>query len=300
MSSFTSALHYGQSIFEGLKAYYTEDQKIGVYRVKAHAKRFRKSAKIMGMPEIAEELFEDCVLKFVDACREIVPKEEGHSLYLRPLMFSNDPVVKVSLGENYRFIVMGSIVGPYFNSGKEGARIYCNKEFIRAFPRGTGEAKTAANYALSLPALKHAQSLGFEQVLYLDAMTKKNLEELGGMNFFMLKGNTLATPKLMGTILEGITRDSILQIASSLGLETEEREIPLVEILENNNSISVFASGTAATIVPIAELGVEMGMSGEVDTYKFKPHDKVEELRLALKDCQLNRHDLSKSWITFI
>lgn len=300
MSSFTSSLHYGQSIFEGLKAYYTEDNKIGVFRLDAHAKRFKKSAKIMGMPEIGEQIFMDCIVRFVDACRQFIPKEEGHSLYIRPLMFANDPLIKVSLGEQYRFIIMGSIVGPYFKSGNSGTKIFCNKKFVRAFPSGTGEAKTAANYALSLPGLKYAQSLGFEQVLYLDAFTKKNIEELGGMNFFLIKENKLITPRLSGTILEGITRDSIIEIAKFMGIETEERQITLDEILQKSSDLCLFASGTAATIIHISELGVETDTSGKVYSYKYKSNELLKKLFNSLIECQLNRHHLSKNWITFL
>ncbi|MCB9061562.1 MAG: branched-chain amino acid aminotransferase [Halobacteriovoraceae bacterium] len=300
MSCFTSALHYGQSIFEGLKAYYTQDGRIGIFRPDAHAKRLKKSAKIMGMPEINEDVIEDCIVKFVETCKDIVPREKGHSLYIRPIMYANDPLIKVGIGEKYRFAIMGSIVGPYFKSGISGTKIFCNKDFVRAFPKGTGEAKTSANYALSLPGLKHAQKLGFEQVLYLDAMTKKNIEELGGMNFFMIKENKIITPPLSGTILSGITRDSILKIAQYLNIEFEERVIPLIEILQNASTINLFASGTAATIAPISKLGVETGITGEVDTYSFNSGSIIDKLYQTLIDCQLNRNPLSENWIRFI
>ena len=167
-SSFTSALHYGQSIFEGMKAFKLESNKIGVYRLDDYAKRFKNSAKIMGMPEFDEVVFKTCIKKYLECIRNLVPKEEGHSLYLRPIMFAQDPIIKVSVSESYRFMIMASIVGPYFTSGKTGVKVYCNQGYTRAFPNGSGAAKTAANYALSLPHLQVANKLGYEQVLYLD------------------------------------------------------------------------------------------------------------------------------------
>ncbi len=299
ISSFSSVLHYGQSIFEGLKAYRIDEDKVGVFRLNDHAKRFKRSAEIMGMPAMDEELFINCVLKYVASIKHLVPREEGHSLYLRPLMFANDEKIKVSSAEDYRFVIMSSIVGNYFSSGKVGSKVLVGKDFIRAFPHGTGEAKTAANYALSLPALKYAHSLGFEQVLYLDAHRKTHIEELGGMNFFMLKENKLITPALGGTILSGITRQTLIEIASEFDLEVEDRDVTLEEVL-NSEGVSLFASGTAATVVPIIELGHLDTVGGEVKSIHYKIDPMIEKLRNYLESCHHNKTPLSEKYHTIL
>jgi branched-chain amino acid aminotransferase len=300
MSYFSSVLHYGQAIFEGLKAYKLSQGNIGVFRLKDHAKRFKKSAQIMDMPALDESDFVDCVEEFIKCCKDIVPQEEGHSLYLRPLMFSNDSLIKVCSGKKFKFVIMATVVGPYFTSGNIGSKILLNKQFVRAFPYGTGEAKTSANYALSLPALQYAQKNGFEQVLYIDAKTKKNIDELGGMNFFMLKGKTLITPILNGTILAGITRDTIITIAASLGLSFEERILTLDEVLNDHEKHAVFACGTAATIAPIVEIGVQDHFDEDIKRYRFGTDDMIKKLRLELINCQLGNSSLSQKWMTYI
>ena len=215
-------------------------------------------------------------------------------------MFANDSLIKVCSGTHFKFAIMASVVGPYFFFFFLGSKILVNKHFVRAFPYGTGEAKTAANYALSLPALHYAQKNGFEQVLYLDAQTKKNIDELGGMNFFMLKDNKLVTPMLNGTILSGITRNTIVDIASYLGIPCEERILTLDEILNSKEDVSLFASGTAATIAPIVEIGVQEDFEGEIKRYQFEKNETVEKLRKQLVQCQLGNSSLSKKWVTYI
>lgn len=277
-----------------------ENGKIGVFRLNDYAKRFKNSAKIMGMPEIDEDLFKSCILKYLDCCRKLVPTEEGHSLYIRPLMIATDPVIKVKSSKNYRFMIMSSVVGPYFTSGKEGVKVFCNETFTRAFPAGTGEAKTAANYALSLPHLNVAQSFGYEQVLYLDSVLHKNIEELGGMNFFMLKENQIVTPKLSGTILKGITRDSILCIAKFFNYEVIEREISIDEIINESDKISVFTTGTAAVVVPVLEIGFQKQGEEELVKVNFSVHSAISKLRDHLLKTQYNKTPLSKEWLTIL
>ncbi|MFT6632725.1 MAG: branched-chain amino acid aminotransferase [Bacteriovoracaceae bacterium] len=300
LSYFSSVLHYGQAIFEGLKAYRLVDGKISIFRLRDHAKRFKNSAKIMGLPEIDEDVFVECIEKFVKACEKMVPSEEGHSLYIRPLMFANDSMIKVRSGENFRFAVMASVVGPYFTSGNIGSRILVNKNFVRAFSFGTGEAKTAANYALSLPALQYAQANGFEQVLYLDATTKTKIDELGGMNFFLIKEGKIITPKLNGTILAGVTRNCIIEIAKHLGIAIEERDITLSEVLGTPDKNCVFACGTAATVVPIVEIGTQDNFDDEIKCYKFFVSPILEQIRNELISAQSGNSPLSKKWLTYI
>jgi branched-chain amino acid aminotransferase len=296
ISPFNSTLHYGQSIFEGLKAFRLNDSEVGIFRPKLNAERFERSAKIMSMADFSPELFMNCLIEYVKACKKYVPSEPGHSLYLRPLLIANDPVIKVKSSKNYRFVIMSSIVGPYFKKNAKGSKVLINKSFIRAFPGGTGEAKTAANYAMSLPGLEYAQSIGFDQVLYLDAMKKEKLEELGGMNFFMVKNGELYTPKLDGQILHGITRRSILEIATSIGIKCHESDV-LLSNITSGQAEEVFAVGTAASVSSIAELGLQEKKDSKVESYKFESTVVANKLRQILLDTQTGKTEFSKSWM---
>ncbi len=298
MSCFNSTLHYGQSIFEGIKAYSIENGKIGVFRLDDYAKRFTNSARIMGMPEIPEEIFKSCIKKYLECCRELLPENENLSIYLRPLLIANDNVIKVKPSDNYRFFIMGSIVGSYFTGDKVGTKVYCDPKLVRAFPGGCGEAKTSANYALSLPSLVRAKSLGFEQVLYLNSENKKFIDELGGMNFFMIKDNKVITPKLGGTILSGITRKTVLDIAAFFEIEAIEDDIDINDLIKPGFAQAIFASGTAATVVPIIELGFQSGE--ELKIYKFEDHEYISKIRTHLEKCHRNKSPLSKKWVTVI
>jgi branched-chain amino acid aminotransferase len=295
-SPFSSVIHYGQSIFEGLKAYLNDQGEVGIFRLKDHAQRFKRSAEIMGMPAFSEELFEGCLKTFVKACKPYIPNRPGISLYLRPLLVASDPVIKVRSSESYKFLLMGAIVGPYFTGGKEGAKVYCNQEFVRAFPHGTGEAKTAANYALSLPGMRYIQKHGYEQILYLDSQTKSQVDELGGMNFFMIKDNAFITPKLNGTILHGITRKSVLAIADHLGIKTMQRNITLEEVLGENEGI--FACGTAATLVPIIELGFEAKKGDGIKPYRYPINPKIKQVRDYLESTHKSLTEHAEQWLT--
>ena len=296
MSPFNSSLHYGQSIFEGLKAFRLNQEEVGIFRPELNAARFQRSAQIMAMADFDPELFMNCLTAYVKECKSYVPKEEGHSLYLRPLLIANDSVIKVQSSSTYRFVIMSSIVGPYFKKGAKGSRVLINKSFIRAFPGGTGEAKTAANYALSLQGLEHAHAEEYDQVLYVDALKKEKIEELGGMNFFMVKNGELYTPKLDGQILHGITRRSILEIARSVGIVCHEEDVLLKDITEGRAS-EVFAVGTAASVASIAELGLQESRDSEIISYKFESTAMADKLRRILLDTQTGKTEFSKTWI---
>jgi len=299
-SPFFSALHYGQSIFEGMKAYYLNEREVGIFRPQMHSSRFSKSAKIMSMDVISEEFFEKSIIAYVEKIKKHVPKLEGHSLYLRPLLFAQDTVIKVRSSSTFKFIIMSSIVGNYFSKNSKGQKILVSKKFTRAFPNGCGEAKTSANYALSIPALEYAYSKGFDQVMYLDALTKTYIEELGGMNFFYVEGNTIKTPKLEGTILHGITRRSVLELAPSLGFEVKEENLTLDQLIKKciNGEISeIFASGTAASIAPLSEIGIEDPTSLEIQRLEFNAHPVALKLRKYLEDTHRDKTDHSKKWL---
>lgn len=302
LNPFTATLHYGQSIFEGLKAYRVKDR-IGIFRLQDAAARFKRSAEIMNMAAVKEENFIQSVSEYVRTCKNYIPYLDKHSLYLRPLLFAEDHKIKVNSSNAYRFLVMSSIVGDYFAATKNSAaKVLVNKNFVRAFKGGTGEAKTAANYALSLPSVNFAISKGYHQVLYLDAETRSNFEELGGMNFFWVKNGALYTPKLDGQILHGITRKTILEIAKLLNLPAYEQKLPLAELIQGHKdgSISeVFACGTAATVVPIGDIGF-VDDNGEITNYDFSPGPIAKQLREYLYETHKGNTELSDKYITYI
>jgi branched-chain amino acid aminotransferase len=258
MAPSTVALHYGQSIFEGLKAYRLSSGGVGIFRLDLHAKRFANSCRIMSMPVLPPEIFEQLVTEYVAFEKESVPGLPDHSLYLRPVMFGVDKLIKMGRAKTYHFYVLSSLAGGYFQ-GKSvvGAKVLVNRQFVRAYPGGLGEAKTAANYAASLGPLAYAAEQGCDQLLYLQAADHDHIDELGGMNFFAVRGDTLITPSLTGTLLDGVTRRSILELAPSLGLKGREEPISFTRLMEEIASGAVtecFACGTAAVVQPLAEL----------------------------------------------
>ncbi len=303
LSPFTSSLHYGQSIFEGLKVYRVNNEQVAVYRLRDHIKRFNQSAKIMCMPQIDEEVLYQACIKYIETVKSYVPQENKHSLYLRPVMFASDDAIKVKISDNYKFLILGSIVGDYF-AGREDKRtkILASKKYARAFKGGTGEAKTAANYAISLPALRFANQQGYQQVIYLDAETREYIEELGGMNFFWVEDNVLCTPILSGQILHGITRKSILEIAEILNIPTDIRLIKLEELKRKTKSgdiKEIFASGTAAVMTPIDELGL-LNDDESIEKLEYSEFPIMEKIREYLFATQAGNTEYSKTTLTYI
>lgn len=251
-------LHYGQSVFEGLKAYRQHNGSVAMFRADLHARRFAQSAARMAMPRLPEEIFLECLKTYVAFESDFVPSHEGHSLYLRPLLIGRDEIIKVGRSKMYSFYILSTIAGSYFHSGEmKPARVLVNREYVRAYPGGMGEAKTAANYAASLYPQTVAEKLGCDQVLYLDGSKHENIDELGGMNFFVVEGKRLITPRLNGCILNGVTRKSILELAPSLGLEPIETELKFSDVADGIRAGRIreaFACGTAAVVSPIGEL----------------------------------------------
>lgn len=303
LSPGTAALHYGQSIFEGMKAYHQKDGGVAVFRADLHAKRFRRSAKKMVMAEIPEEIFLEAIKAFVKASADQVPTEPGHSLYLRPLLFAADPVIKVGTSNSYEFLIMSTIAGGYFQSGQspQPAKVMVGRSFVRAFPGGTGEAKTASNYAASIPPNTAARKLGCDQVLYLDAIEHDYIDELGGMNFFLVKGRKLITPALNGCILEGVTRQSILQLASSLDLEPVEARMSMTELaadIESGKVLECFACGTAAVVSPIGAFYYQEKLNGEFKWINLKgPNTYTEKIHQKLSQVQRGQIEAPGDWL---
>lgn len=301
-----AALHYGQSIFEGMKAFKQADGSVGIFRPDLHAKRFKASAARMIMAEIPEEIFVQTLKDYVDFERESVPPEKDHALYLRPLMFASDSQIKMGASKTYSYYVMSTVVGNYF--GAEGsakpARLLVNRQFVRAYPGGMGEAKTAANYAAGVLPGKIASSKECDQVLYLDAVHHDFIDELGGMNFFAIQRNKLVTPELNGCILRGVTRQSLLEIAPKLGLQPVEKKMSFTELvksIESGETTEMFACGTAAVVQPINEFLYSDKVDDEVKSIKTNVEPKVSlQLLDMLAKIQRGTEKAPGDWITKI
>ena len=244
--------HYGQAIFEGFKAHRTPNGGVALFRPRENFARLNRSAVRIAMPEIPETLFIEGVTELVRLDRDWIPHREGGALYVRPVYFGVDDTLLVCPANRFRLIIMTCPVGPYF---AQPIRLLAEERFVRAFPGGTGDSKTAGNYAGGLLAARLAQEKGFHNVLWLDGVERRYVEESGVMNvFFVLDGKAI-TPPLGGTILPGVTRDSALTLLRELGIPVEERQIPIDEVLSAHAAgklTEAFGAGTAAIVAPIA------------------------------------------------
>jgi branched-chain amino acid aminotransferase len=258
-----SVLHYAQEIFEGMKAYRSKDGKISLFRPLANAQRFRESAKRMSMPQLPEATFIQAVENLVYIDQAWVPETEGSSLYIRPFMFASESFLGVRASNEYTFCVIACPVGPYFKSGRSTVRVWVSDEYTRAAPGGTGAAKCGGNYAASLIAQTEAVTKECDQVVFLDAATNTWIEELGGMNvFFVFDDGSLRTPPLSGTILPGITRASIIELAKSEGICVNEAPYSFGQWRDDALSGRVketFACGTAAAVTAIGHVRYAKG-----------------------------------------
>ena len=283
----TSVLHYGQAIFEGLKAYHQPDGSVALFRPEQNARRFQRSARRMAMAEVPEQLFLDAVKALVTADRDWVPTQPGESLYLRPLEFALDPFLGVRPSQEYQFLLFASPAGAYFKGGVQPVTVWLSTEYTRAAPGGTGEAKCAGNYAASLVAQAQAAAEGCDQVVWLDAVEHRYVEEMGGMNlYFVFADGRLVTPALTGTLLPGVTRDSILALGADMGLDVEERLISTEEWEAGcaDGTISeVFACGTAAVVTPVGKVKHARGSFDVADAAPGAVTLKVREALLGIQ-----------------
>ncbi len=253
----TVALHYGQSIFEGLKAYRGEDDVVRLFRPERNIARFNRSAARLCVPPVDPGLFLAALKQLVAVDREWVPRSPGTSLYIRPVAFASDPDLHVRPSRTYCFFIMLSPVAAYYAEGFRPLRIRVEDRYARSVRGGTGAAKTAGNYAGSLLAGEEAQAAGFAQVLWLDGIRQEYVEEVGSMNIAFVIGDELVTPPATGTLLEGVTRESVLQLARDYGMKVAERPVTIGELLaaaRNGTLREVFGTGTAAVISPVGEL----------------------------------------------
>ncbi len=253
-----AVLHYAQEIFEGMKAYKLADGSMATFRADANARRFRESAKRLAMPELPEALFLQSIKEIVRIDRDWFPSVDGGSLYLRPFMFASEAFLGVRPALEYLYMVIASPVGGYFKSGAPAVSLWVSPDYTRAARGGTGAAKCGGNYAASLVPIAEASRNGFDQVVFLDAAENKWLEELGGMNLFMVMADgSLITPPLSGTILPGITRDALMTLARSEGLTVREEKFSIDqwrEMATNGKLTESFACGTAAVVTPIGKV----------------------------------------------
>lgn len=256
LSPSTSALHYGQSIFEGMKAFHYNGQ-VALFRPELNARRLNISAKRLVMPEIPEELFLAGLEKLIALDAAWVPKSEGSSLYIRPFMFATDEYVGVKPSEKYRFVIFCCPVGPYYN---KPLRVKVEETYSRAAPGGTGFAKCAGNYGGALYPTKLAQEAGFDQVLWTDPETHQYVEETGTTNFFAVWKDKVVTPEISETLLDGITRKSVIELLESFGTPVEERPLSVSELknaIRNQEIRELFITGTAATLINLTGIGHE-------------------------------------------
>jgi branched-chain amino acid aminotransferase len=259
----TAVLHYAQEIFEGLKAYRLEDGEMALFRPDANARRFNASAQRMAMPALPEAWFTDSCAALIRADQDWFPSIEGGSIYLRPFMIASEVFLGVKPSSEYLYMVIAAATGNYFKSGAPAVSLWVAQDYSRAAPGGTGAAKCGGNYAASLVAQAEAIRLGHDQVVFLDAAERRWVEELGGMNvFFVFEDGSLQTPPLGGTILPGITRDSLLTLAHEAGLTVREQHYGIDQWEADAKSgrlVEAFACGTAAVVTPIGKVSWPSG-----------------------------------------
>lgn len=250
-------LHYAQEIFEGLKAFYCKDGQINFFRPDMNAKRFNRSAARVCMPALPENDFLESIQSLLRTELRWMPRNRGAAMYIRPFMFAIDPTLGVRASTTYIYCVILSPVGPYYQEGFNPISLFVSDELTRAAPGGLGEAKTGANYAASLLAGRVAREQGCAQVLWLDAREHRYVEEVGAMNICFVMGDKIVTPALNGSILPGVTRDSIIQLGPKLGFKVEEAKISIDEVvggITTGTITEIFGVGTAASISPVGSL----------------------------------------------
>ncbi|MFN5086548.1 MAG: branched-chain amino acid aminotransferase [Novosphingobium sp.] len=292
-----SVLHYAQEIFEGLKAYRLADGTMALFRPEANARRFNASAQRLAMPELPEDLFIEAIRQLVAVDADWFPSVEGGSLYLRPFMIATEAFLGVRPAKEYKFIVIASPAGNYFKSGAPAVSIWVS-DYTRAAPGGTGAAKCGGNYAASLVPTAEAFAKGHDQVLFLDAAEHKWIEELGGMNlFFVMADGRIVTPPLTGTILPGVTRDSLLQLAAEEGLKVAEEPYSLDQWQADAASgalLEAFACGTAAVVTSVGKVA---GRDREFTIGSGGPGQLTQKLRSRLVSIQRGEAPDPHGWV---
>lgn len=290
-----NTLHYGQSVFEGMKAYYADENTVNLFRPEKNHQRLVQSCKRMCIPPVSEEIFIDGITKLIKLDHQWVPQKEGNTLYVRPFVCAFDPIISARASESYRFYIITTPVGSYYN---KPVKLTTSQKYARAVKGGVGAAKTAGNYAASLYPAQEAEEKGFDQVLWLDACEHKFVEEVGTMNIFFVIDGVLVTPELSGTILPGITRASVIQLARHWGLPVKERRLTIDEVMEagaNGTLDEAFGAGTAAVIAPVEEIH----HNGQSVRFDFEQRGPVgQKLHDQITDIQWGKAEDPFGWIT--
>lgn len=286
----TLVLHYGQQVFEGLKAFAgPEEDDILLFRPDMNITRFNNSCERMCIPPVNSDLFMEKMSELVRTERDWIPRASGTSLYVRPTIFATDPFLGVAVGKEYLFYIVLSPVGAYYPEGFEPVKILVTSKYTRACRGGVGQAKTSANYAASLLAAQEAHGEGFTQVLWLNAVDRTSIEEVGTMNIFFRINDEIVTPALEGTVLPGVTRDSVIRLAQDMGLKVTQRKITIDDVMracEEGHLQEIFGSGTAAVISPVSHFRYEGkdymvadGKTGEIAARLFDEITGMQTLR---------------------
>lgn len=288
----THVLHYGQAIFEGMKAYKDEDDQVWLFRPKDNYERLKKSCIRMHIPVLPEEYFFEGLNKLVSIDKEWVPNKLGSSMYIRPFVFSSSVMLAASPSIDYKFLIICSPGGAYYS---KSLSVYVENKFSRAAPGGAGYAKAAGNYGASFYPISIAESKGFDQVLWTDSESHQKIEEVGTMSIVFRLGDKLVTPKTSDTILDGVTRKSVIQIAKDLGIEVQERDITVKELISeyhNGNLKEIFGCGTAAVIAPISSFGYKE------DKFELEEinNSYADRIRLSILNIQQNLSDDPHGW----
>jgi len=287
MSPAMLSLHYGQSVFEGMKAFKNKNGDICIFRPHKHSERLNKSLARMCMPEIPEDLFIQCLHAIVETDQNWIPTTEGTSLYIRPVVFAYEPRLGVKIADHFKFFILTSPAGAYFS---KPARLKVEETFVRAAEGGTGFAKCAGNYGGAFYPTQVARQEGFDQVLWTDAKEHKYIDEAGVMNVMFVIDGKVITPKLSSALLDGVTRDTILTLAPSLGVTVEQRKVSVAEVeeaLKKGTLTEAFGTGTAAVVSPIAAINIH-GQDYNIpaagpESFQLRAKEKLNNIRLGFE-----------------
>lgn len=294
MSPATSFIHYGQAIFEGIKAYKNPQGEATIFRPYDNYKRFNRSAHRMGMPDVPEDIFMEGMRQLIELDKDWVPGLDQTSLYIRPFMMATDEYIGIKPTTEFMFMIITSPAGPYYS---DPVSIYVHDKYVRAFPGGIGYTKAAGNYGASMYPMTEVRKMGYDQVLWMDGIEHKYVQEIGTMNVFFVLGDTVITPGLSDTILAGVTRDSVITLLKDKGYKVEERDLSIDEIIaayKKGELMEAFGTGTAASIAPIKDL-TYMDAKMElppVDSWEIAPWLKDE-----LNDIRYGRTEDIHEWV---
>lgn len=293
-------MHYGQAVFEGLKAFKTVNGEVVIFRPEAHIERLNNSSRRVCIPDVDANFILEAMKELVLIEKDWIPTKQGEALYIRPFILGSDPVLGVKPSSNFKLIILLSPVGAYYPEGFKPVKILVQDEYVRAVRKGLGECKTPANYAASLLAAEEARQKGFTQVLWLDGIEQKNIEEVGTMNIFIRFKDEVVTPKLTGSILPGVTRRSVIQILKDWGMTINERLVSIDEVIDqykSGNLLGVFGTGTAAIITSVGWLTYKNFMmtinNGQPGELAVKLFDELTSLHYGLKP---DTHH----WLTYV